>query len=74
MSEPVPQSVEEYLAAQKAEWGEYVATEAIDINGVRAFNAGDPVPKSHVDRKVVSADQVKKAAKTTAKTTTETKG
>jgi hypothetical protein len=27
---------------------------------VRAFNAGDPVPASHVERNVVREDQVKK--------------
>lgn len=58
------QTVAEYVAAQKAEWGAYVATEAIDINGARAFNAGDPVPASHVERGVVAAESV---AKTTTK-------
>ncbi len=57
-------TVEDYLKAQKAEWGTYVALEAIDINGARAFNAGDPVPASHVERGVVTGEQV-------AKTTTE---
>lgn len=28
---------------------EFVATEAIDLGGVRAFNMGDPVPGSTVD-------------------------
>lgn len=57
-------SVEEYLKAQQAEWGVYVALEAIDINGGRAFNAGDPVPVSHVESGVVSSEAV---AKTTTK-------
>lgn len=57
-------TVEDYLKAQKAEWGAYVATEAIDINGARAFNAGDAVPVSHVERGVVSSESV---AKTTTK-------
>lgn len=54
------QTVEEYLKAQKAEWGTYVATEPIDIGGARAFNAGDPVPASHVERGVVSSESVAK--------------
>jgi len=58
------QTVEEYLAAQKAEWTAYVATEAIDINGARAFNVGDPVPASHVASGVVPKESV---AKTTTK-------
>lgn len=49
MSEPVI-SVEDYAAAQKAEWGAYVAKSAIFYDGVRAFNAGDPVPRSHVEK------------------------
>jgi hypothetical protein len=57
-------TVEEYLAAQKAEWGTYVATQPIDIGGARAFNTGDPVPVSHVENKVVPQDSV---AKTTTK-------
>lgn len=59
-----PTTVEEVRAALAAEYGTYVALAPIDINGARAFNAGDPVPVSHVERGVVSADQV---AKTTTK-------
>ncbi len=55
-------TVDEYLAAQRAEWGQYVAAGPIDIGTARAFNEGDPVPASHVDRGVVSAAQVKKVA------------
>lgn len=58
------ETVEDYLKAQKAEWGTYVATEVININGARAFNVGDPVPTSHVENKVVPAESV---AKTTTK-------
>ena len=43
-----------------AEYGTYVAAGPINIDGVRAFNEGDPVPVSHVDRGVVSAGQVRK--------------
>lgn len=49
---------EEIQKAQEAEWGEFVATEPINIGGARAFNPGDPVPKSHVARGVVSKDSV----------------
>lgn len=58
------QTVEQYRKEQEAEWGAYVATRAIDIAGARAFNVGDPVPASHVERGVVPADRV---AKTTTK-------
>jgi hypothetical protein len=54
------QTVEEYLKAQQAEWSVYVATEVININGARAFNPGDPVPASHVERGVVNAESVAK--------------
>jgi hypothetical protein len=56
----MPTTIDEYLEAQRAEWGQYVATEAIDVDGVRAFNAGDPVPASHVAREVVPATAVRK--------------
>lgn len=54
------QTLDEYRKAQQAEWGTYVATEPIDIGGARAFNTGDPVPVSHVDRGVVDSSQVAK--------------
>lgn len=54
------QTVAEYLAAQQAEWGVYVATEPIYVGGARAFNAGDAVPASHVERGVVLEAQVRK--------------
>lgn len=76
MSEPTqPQTVEEYKAAQQAEWGQYVAAEAIDIGGARAFNAGDPVPVSHVKAGAVDKSQVKTTAKAEAEAAkTEKKG
>jgi hypothetical protein len=67
VSEPVGKTVDEYLAEQKAEWGKYVAAEAIDVDGVRAFNPGNPVPTSHVERGVVSAEQVTEVTKTAEK-------
>lgn len=48
--------------AQAVEYGTWRATQEIDINRVRAFNPGNPVPKSHVDSGVVSKDQVEKVA------------
>ena len=56
--------LDDYRKAQEAEYGQYTASEAIYIDGARAFNAGDPVPAGHVTRGVVAADQV---SKTTSK-------
>lgn len=53
-------TADERREAQAKEYGVYVATEAINIDGVRAFNKGDPVPVSHVTRGVVSKDSVRK--------------
>jgi hypothetical protein len=53
-----PSTAEELREAQEAEYGRYKANAPIFIDGVRAFNAGDLVPVSHVTRKVVSKDQV----------------
>lgn len=52
------QTIAEYEAAQRAEWGTWVATSAIDVHGARAFNVGDAVPASHVESGVVSRDLV----------------
>lgn len=61
MAAPTP---EEFQAAQAAEWEEYVAVNVITINGARAFNPGDPVPKSHVTNNVVDkADVAKRTTK-----------
>lgn len=57
-----PTTAAQYAEALGAEWGTYVAAGPIDINGVRAFNAGDPVPVSHVERGVVRDDQVSKVS------------
>jgi hypothetical protein len=48
----------ERRSAQEAEYGEYVAVQPIAIDGARAFNPGDPVPKSHVSSGVVEKDSV----------------
>jgi hypothetical protein len=37
-------------AKQQEEYGQYVAKQLISIGGVPAFNVGDPVPVSHVER------------------------
>lgn len=51
---------EELRQRQEAEYGTYVAAKPINIRGARAFNEGDPVPKSHVENGVVSEDDVVK--------------
>lgn len=57
-----PASVADYSAALQREYGTYRATDAIFINGVRAFNAGDAVPVSHIepDDRFSIADYVEK--------------
>lgn len=69
-------TADELLKEQQTEYGRWVAVRAIDIDGARAFNPGDPVPVSHVERDVVSKDDVvgvrtKTAAAVTAAATTE---
>ena len=73
MTSPTPVTAEELREAQRKEYSTYVATEPIDINGVRAFNVGDPVPVSHVERDnaPVRSDQV---AKVTTKAGREAAG
>ena len=56
MSDPAAQR----QAEQEKEYGQYVAASVIYVGGARAFNVGDPVPASHVDRGVVLAEQVTK--------------
>lgn len=51
-------TAEEYRTAVEREYGQWVATENIDIDGVPAFRQGDPVPKSHVDSGLVSKDSI----------------
>ena len=73
-----PMTAVEFREEQAKEYGQFVAAQAIDIEGARAFNIGDPVPASHVERGVVSADQVKKtttkAGQALAAGTAEPKG
>ena len=58
----MPESVtaEQLREEQAKEYGAFVAAQVIFIDGARAFNVGDPVPASHVERGVVAADEVKK--------------
>jgi hypothetical protein len=69
-----PITAAQFREVQGDEYGTYVAAQTIFIEGARAFNEGDPVPASHVDRGVVSEDQVKsittKAGKALAAGTT----
>lgn len=44
-----PRSADDYEAQQIQEWTQYVALVPIDFYGMRAYNAGDPVPASAVD-------------------------
>jgi len=71
MTAPNPVTAAEYREAQLKEYGTYVAVVPIDIGGARAFNPGDPVPVSHVERGVVATDQV---AKVTTKAGREAAG
>lgn len=68
-----PETAEDRRAAQEKEYGTYVAVEPIFIGGARAFNVGDPVPVSHVEREnpPVHKDQV---AKVTTKAGREAAG
>lgn len=55
-----PTTAAEAQAAIESEYGTYVATETIFIDGARAFNVGDAVPVSHVKREVVPSESVAK--------------
>lgn len=57
MSEPL--TAADLREALGVEYGHYVAAVAIDLHGARAFNVGDAVPRSHVERGVVTEEQVK---------------
>lgn len=58
MTTPENSTAEDQREAQVAEYGRYRANQVINIDGVRAFNEGDPVPVSHVTRKIVAKDLV----------------
>lgn len=55
-----PLTVDDQGDAYRKEYGVYVATSTIYVGSARAFNAGDPVPVSHVESGVVSSEQVAK--------------
>jgi hypothetical protein len=57
-----PITAAQFREAQGEEYGQFVAAQTIFIDGARAFNVGDPVPVSHVERGVVAADEVKKVS------------
>ena len=61
MTLPSPRTAAEAREAIRTEYGQYRAAVDIDINGVRAFNAGDPVPISHVEGGIVSSEEVEPA-------------
>lgn len=67
----VPSSLETIQAAiadrknRGEEYSHFEAAGPIDLppgSGIRAFNEGDRVPKSHIDSGVVSPDQVRAVA------------
>lgn len=45
-----PEEVEQLRAEQATEYGTYVAVAPISFNGAPAYNPGDPVPVSNVQR------------------------
>src|SRR5687768_7602918 len=53
-----PLSADEQRKAIEAECGKYRAASVIEVNGVRAFNPGDPVPVSTVEAGIVPSDAV----------------
>jgi hypothetical protein len=57
-----PITAAQFREVQGDEYGQFVAAQTIFIEGARAFNVGDPVPVSHVERGVVAADEVKKVS------------
>ena len=46
----MPSPVEDFAAAQAAEYAAFVAVETILVDGARAYNPGDAVPASNVER------------------------
>ena len=49
MTRPIPKTAAELAEEQAREWGTYVATEQIYVDGGLAFNPGDAVPVGHVE-------------------------
>jgi hypothetical protein len=51
VSQPMDDAaLEEYRKAQAEEYGTWIAAEPINAGTALAYNAGDPVPASNVDR------------------------
>lgn len=50
MTSPDPQQLADYEKAQHDEWFEWVAVGPIYAGAARAYNEGDPVPASNVER------------------------
>lgn len=69
-----PKTLEQYQAEQAREYGEWVATRAIDVNGARAFNRGDPVPSSHVAAGLVPESAVARSTTKAARAAADTEG
>lgn len=61
---PDVMTAEQYAEGVRKEYSTYVATQAIDVNGARAYNVGDPVPASAVagDNPTVGESQVAKVS------------
>ena len=57
---------------QEKEYGTYVAVNPIMIGNALAFNTGDPVPAGHVERGVVSSEDVAKVGTKSANAATGT--
>lgn len=45
-----PEEVEKLRAALEQDWGTFIAVQPISFNGAPAYNVGDPVPASNVQR------------------------
>jgi hypothetical protein len=54
-----PTTALELRAAQEREYGQYIATGHIYVDGSLAFTEGHAVPVSHITSGLVSVDQVR---------------
>lgn len=68
----IPATAEDARTEIAREYGTYVATDVIYVNGARAFNPGDPVPVSHVDSGVVAKELVARTGTKAAAAVTDT--
>ena len=64
-----PEETQTFRSAQEKEWNTYVAVQPISFNGSPAYNPGDPVPVSNVERYGYEADGL--VVKITTKAGTE---